>query len=140
MRGVNKAVVMGYVGADPEVRTTQGGHRVARVSVATHEYYTDKETNERRQITEWHRVVAFEGRARLVEERVAKGDAVCFVGRMKTRKWHDGKRGVDRWTTEIWADEVDLIGRPERTPASGAGEEAAPADPVPETFDDDLPY
>ena len=93
MRGVNKAVVMGYVGADPDVRTTQGGVRLARVSVATHEYYTEKESGERRKKTDWHRVVAFGGRATLVEERVAKGDAVCFVGRMKTRKWRDEKRG-----------------------------------------------
>ena len=141
MRGVNKAMVVGYVGAEPDVRTTKGGVRVARVSVATHEYYTDKETGERRKVTDWHRVVAFAGRAKLVEERVSKGDAVCVLGRMKRRKWRDEKNGVDRWTTEVMADEIDLIGQTEKAPASSQPEDSAPEDSVPaEIDDDDLPF
>lgn len=140
MRGVNRAVVMGWVGADPQVHTTAGGKRVARISVATHEYWTDRETGERRKHTDWHRVVAFDGRARLVEAHLTKGDAVSFVGRMKTRRWRDETQGVDRWTTEVVADEVDLIGRPARAPVGAPGGQAPPEDPVPETFDDDLPF
>lgn len=130
----------GYVGADPEVRTTAGGVRVARVSLATHEFYTDRESKERREITEWHRAVAFEGWAKVLGERVRKGDALSVTGRMKTRKWTDKKKGGDRWITEVWVDEIDLIGRIEKGPGKAATQQPAPEDPVPEEFDDDLPF
>lgn len=137
MRGKNLAIVMGHVGADPNVRTTQGGTKVARVRMATNRSFKDKDTGEWREVPEWHRIVAFGRLATVVEERVSKGDPLYVEGRMNTRKWSDGK-GIDRWTTEVVADDIQLM------PVRGrVAKEASPdeePEPEPEPFDDDIPF
>ena len=136
MRGVNRVTVAGYLGADPELRTTASGRRVAQLRVATHDSYKDRETGERREVTDWHRAVAFGPRADFVEQWVTKGDPIFVEGKLKTRKWQ-GQDGVDRWTTEIWVDEVQLLGRKETGGSERSGE---PPDMAPEQFDDDIPF
>lgn len=134
MRGINLAIVAGYVGADPNVRTIGGGTKVARVRVATNRVFKDKTSGTWRQVPEWHRIVAFGALATVVEERVARGDPVCVEGRMNTRRWKDGK-DIDRWTTEVVATEIHLMR------VRGDDGDAAPVDePEPESFDDDLPF
>ena len=133
MQGVNKVVVAGYLGADPELRTTQGGARSARMRIATNHSHRDRKTNEWRKETEWHRAVAFGPRAEFADKWLSKGDPVLVCGRLQTRKWTDTK-GVDRWTTEILVSDVELLARRE------AVEPAATHDmPEPEQFEDDLP-
>ena len=141
MRGVNRVTVAGYLGADPEIRTTRGGTRVAQLRIATHESHKDRETGERRQVTDWHRAVAFGRHAEFVEKWLSRGDPVFLEGRLKTRKWKkkEGSPEIDRWTTEIWVDEVQLLGRRE-TGESEASAEEPPPDMVPEEFDDDIPF
>lgn len=134
MRGINLAIVMGYVGADPTVRQTQGGTKVARMRVATNRAFRPRGSEEWREVAEWHRIVAFGALAEVVEERVAKGDPVCVQGRMNTRQWKD-RNAIDRWTTEVVAEEVHLM----RVRASD-GEGAPEEEPEPEQFDDDLPF
>ena len=142
MRGVNRVTVVGYLGRDPEVRTTGGGTRVAQLRIATHDSYKDRESGDRRKVTDWHRAVAFGARADFVEKWLSKGDPVFIEGRLKTRKWQ-GQDEVDRWTTEIWVDEVQLLGRKETGRSERSGEEQeqeqAP-DMEPERFDDDIPF
>ena len=134
MRGINLAIVAGYVGADPNVRHTQGGTKVARVRLASNRVFKVKETGEWRQVAEWHRIVAFGGLASVVEEQVTKGDPLCVQGRMNTRKWKDAKE-VDRWTTEVVAEEIHLL-----SPRAPQGDAAPEDEPEPEQFDDDLPF
>ena len=134
MRGINLAIVAGYVGADPKVRTTGGGTKVARVRLASNRVFKVKETGEWRQVPEWHRIVAFGGLATVVEERVTKGDPLCVEGRMNTRKWTDEKE-IDHWTTEVVAEEIHLMS------VRGAQGDATPVDePEQDKFDDDIPF
>lgn len=105
---VNKVILIGRLGADPEVRTTAGGTSVASLSIATDESWTDK-NGERQKKTEWHRVVAWGRTAELCGEYLKKGREVYIEGRLETRKWQD-KDGQDRYTTEIKADSVKFIG------------------------------
>lgn len=102
MAGINKAILVGNLGADLEIRRTQDGRPVATLSVATSETWRDKATGERREKTEWHRVVVFsEPHAKYAEQYLKKGAKVFVEGKLVTRKWHDEKAGVDRWSTEI---------------------------------------
>lgn len=101
MSGVNKAVVLGNLGQDPEVRTTQSGSKICTLSIATSEQWKDKTTGEKKERTEWHRVVIFnEPLVNVAEKYLKKGSKVYIEGMMQTRKWTD-KNGVDRYTTEI---------------------------------------
>ncbi len=98
---VNKVILVGNLGADPEIRRTQDGRPIANLSVATSESWRDKNSGERRERTEWHRVVIFsEGLCKIVEQYLKKGSKIYLEGQLQTRKWQD-KEGKDRWSTEV---------------------------------------
>ena len=98
---VNKVILVGNLGADPEIRRTQDGRPIANLSIATSESWRDKNTGERREKTEWHRVVVFnEGLCKVIEQYVKKGSKVYLEGQLQTRKWQDNE-GKDRWSTEV---------------------------------------
>ncbi len=101
MSGINKVIIVGNLGADPEVRALDDGASIVTLSVATSDHWTDKRTGEKRQTTEWHRVVIFsQGLARIARDYLKKGARVYLEGQLKTRKWTDGS-GIDRYTTEV---------------------------------------
>ena len=106
---VNKVILVGNLGADPEIRHTQDGKPIAKLRVATSESWRDKNSGERREKTEWHRVVIFsEGLCRIAEQYLRKGSKVYIEGQLRTRKWQD-KEGQDRYTTEIVAREMQML-------------------------------
>ena len=134
-RGINKVILIGNLGADPDVRQTQGGSSVATLSVATSEAWKDKQTGEKKEKTEWHRVVAFNRLAEIMGEYLKKGSKVYIEGKLQTRKWQD-QSGADRYTTEIVTNEMQMLdsqgsGRP-------AQSQSQPAHP--DNMDDDIPY
>lgn len=132
MKGVNKAIIVGHLGKDPEVKYTASGAAVANLSVATSESWKDKNTGEKQEKTEWHRVSAFGRLAEIMGEYLKKGAQVYIEGRIQTRKWQD-KDGNDRYTTEIVASEMQMLG--------GRGEPAAKKEAPPAaSFDDDIPF
>lgn len=101
MSGINKAIILGHVGVDPEIHRTQDGRPIASFPVATSEQWTDKNTNERKERTQWHRVVCFsEGLCKVIEQYVKKGSKIYVEGQIETRKW-TGQDGRDNYTTEI---------------------------------------
>lgn len=106
---VNKVILVGNLGRDPEIRYSQDGTAVANVSLATSDQWRDKSTGERRENTEWHRVVFFGRLAEIVGEYLKTGSTICVEGKIKTRKWQD-QNGQDRYTTEIVADQMKMIG------------------------------
>ena len=108
-RGVNKVIIVGNLGQDPEVRYTPSGSAVANVSIATTEQWKDKQTGETNEKTEWHRVVCFNRLAEIVAEYLKKGRQIYIEGRLQTRKWQD-QSGNDRYTTEIVASEMQMLG------------------------------
>ena len=108
-RGVNKAIIVGNLGRDPEVRYSANGNAIANVTVATTDSWKDRQSGEQQERTEWHRVVFFNRLAEVVAEYLKKGSQVFIEGRIQTRKWQD-KDGNDRWTTEIVANEMRFIG------------------------------
>lgn len=153
-RGVNKAIVLGNLGQDPDVRYTAGGAAVTNISVATAESWKDKETGQQQERTEWHRVVFFGRLAEIAGEYLRKGSQVYLEGRIQTRKWQD-KEGQDRYTTEIVANEMQMLGSRSGGSANydsapmnndinqdaPAKAPAAPAkDAVADDFDDDIPF
>lgn len=119
-RGINKVILIGNLGADPEVRYMPQGGAVASITVATSESWTDKQTNERKEQTEWHRVVIYQRLAEIAGEYLRKGSKVYIEGRLRTRKWQD-QQGVERYTTEIIAGELQMLdGKPEGAQAQPA--------------------
>ena len=100
-RGVNKVILVGNVGNDPEVRYMPNGNAVANISVATSDTWKDRNTGDQQERTEWHRVVFFNRLAEIVEQYVKKGNQVYIEGQLTTRRWKDEKLGVDRYSTEI---------------------------------------
>jgi len=100
MAGVNKVILVGNLGQDPDVRYTPDGKAITNISIATSESWTDKNTGQKQEKTEWHRVVFFEGLAKIAGEYLRKGSKVYIEGKLQTRKWQD-QNGQDRWTTEI---------------------------------------
>lgn len=152
-RGINKVILIGNLGADPEMRYMPSGGAVANITVATSETWKDKQSGENQERTEWHRVVFFNRLAEIVGEYLRKGSKVFIEGSLRTRKWQD-QSGVDRYTTEIVAADMQMLdGRggasAEYTPP--AAEHAAPrssaksqsqpqAAPAHEEFDDDIPF
>ena len=153
-RGVNKVILIGNLGRDPEVKYTASGSAVANFSIATSESWNDKQTNERVEKTEWHRVVIFGKAAEVAGEYLRKGSQVYIEGKLQTRKWQD-QSGQDRYTTEIVVDQfsgtmqllggrAEAGGRPRSTdegfrPKSQAQQSPAVADSV--AFDDDdIPF
>ena len=109
MASVNKVIIVGHLGNDPEIRTMPNGESVANISVATSESWTDKATGERRDSTEWHRIVFYRRQAEVVGQYLHKGSQVYVEGRLKTRKWQD-QNGQDRYTTEIQGDVMQMLG------------------------------
>ncbi len=121
MASVNKVILVGNLGRDPEVRYTPEGSAICNVSIATTSNWKDKATGERREETEWHRVVFYNRLAEIAGEYLRKGRPVYVEGRLKTRKWQN-KEGVDQYTTEIVADQMQMLGgRGEMGDAGGGG-------------------
>ena len=146
MAGVNKVILVGNLGSDPEIRTTPGGQRVANFRLATSRSWNNQE-GQRQEKTEWHSIVAWGKTADIVERYLQKGKQVYVEGRLETRSWQD-KDGQTRYKTEIICENMQMLGRPgERTDAGGgeysrAGTGAPPSE---ENFpqpgpDDDLPF
>lgn len=129
---VNKVILIGNVGIDPEVRTTEGGVKVARVRLATTERMFDRAANETKEHTEWHTITLWRGLADVVDKYVRKGSQIYVEGRLRTREWMD-KDNNKRYTTEILADTMNLLGRRSDNPASdnssqsSYGQQQAPA-------------
>ena len=123
MAGVNKVILIGNLGADPEIRHLQNGAAVANFRIATTETYKDKTTGERREQTEWHSLVAWRGLAEITERFLRKGSKIYVEGKLRTRQWQD-KDGVTRYTTEIHVDELTMLDRA-ANPASAQGAAAA---------------
>ena len=118
MAGINKVIIIGRLGKDPEVRYTPSGDAVANFSVATSEEWKDKATGEKKQKTEWHRIVAFKRLGEICGEYLSKGSQVYIEGRLQTRSWED-KEGVKKYTTEIIVQKVEFLdGRQEQKPAT----------------------
>ena len=147
-RGVNKVILVGNLGQDPEVRYSPNGGAIANISVATSESWKDKNTGEQVDKTEWHRVVFFRRLAEIAGEYLKKGSKVYIEGKLQTRKWQD-KNGQDRYTTEIVANEMQMLdsrgGSAEfsqaAAPAAASSGGGAPVDaPPPADFDDDIPF
>lgn len=142
MAGVNKAIIIGRLGRDPEVRYTPSGSAVANFSVATSEEWKDKETGEKRERTEWHRIVAFNRLGEICGEYLSKGRQVYIEGRIQTREWED-QNGVKRYTTEIVANQMQMLGA--RDSAGGGRPDGPPVPEYPGTpasgpDDDDIPF
>ena len=111
-RGVNKVILVGNLGADPEIRYMPQGGAVANMTVATSETWTDKATNEKKESTEWHRVVFYGRLAEVIGEYLRKGSKIYIEGKLKTRKWMD-KDNIERYTTEIVGEEMQMLdGKP----------------------------
>ncbi len=145
MAGVNKMILMGHLGKDPEMRYTPDGTANASLSVATSESYKDKDGNKQER-TEWHRVVLWGRPAEIAGEYLRKGSLAYIEGRVRTRKWTD-KDGQDRYTTEIIGDRMQLLGG--RRSDGDSGNSAAPhagggggdiGDATAEDFDDDIRF
>ena len=134
---INKVILLGNVGAEPEVRALDGGKKVARIRVATTERYTDQQGNKQDQ-TEWHSVTLWGGLADVVDKYVHKGSQVYIEGKIRTREWTD-KDNQKRFTTEIMATEMKLLGRPKDANEAPAVA-PAPQAPVPPPYSDDLPF
>ena len=118
-RGINKVILIGNLGNDPDVRYTSGGSPIANISLATSESWRDKETGDQQERTEWHRIVFFGRRAEFVSEYLRKGSKIYVEGRLRTNKWQD-RDGNDRYTTEIVANDVQMLDS-----KGGTGEEFA---------------
>ena len=137
MAGINKVILVGNLGRDPEVRHTTDGKPIANITVATSETWKDKNTGESREKTEWHRVVFFGGVANVVEQYLHKGSKVYIEGKLQTRKWQD-KNGQDRYTTEIVVDGFNGVMQmlDSRGAGGGVGGGFGDAPPTPATGND----
>ena len=131
-RGINKVILVGNLGNDPDIRYTAGGAAIANISLATTASWRDKESGEQQERTEWHRVVFFGRLAEIVSEYLKKGSQVYVEGRLQTRKWED-KTGNDRYTTEIVANEMQMLG------GRGGGGGMPPNEQAPASMSDSKP-
>jgi single-strand DNA-binding protein len=157
-RGVNKVILVGNLGKDPETRYMPSGSAVTNLTLATSESWKDKQTGDQQERTEWHKIAMFGRLAEIAAEYLRKGSQVYIEGKLRTRKWQD-KEGKDRYTTEIVADEMQMLGSKGGGAAAGAGAGAgaggmggaAPAGgsgraavndsgAPPGDFDDDIPF
>jgi single-strand DNA-binding protein len=129
MASVNKVIVLGNLGRDPEVKYAASGAAICNVTIATTRQWKDKQSGDRQEETEWHRVVFYDRLAEIAGEYLKKGRPVYVEGRLKTRKWTD-KEGVERYTTEIVATEMQLLGSGRDGAGAGGGEEAPAARPA----------
>ena len=142
-RGINKVIIVGNLGADPETRYMPSGSAVTNLSVATSEQWKDKQSGEQKERTEWHKVAMFNRLAEVAAEYLRKGSQVYIEGKLRTRKWQD-RDGNDRWTTEVIADEMQMLGGRggggSAPMASDPGPSSAPPQPPADDFDDDIPF
>ncbi|MGL1834208.1 single-stranded DNA-binding protein [Rhodocyclaceae bacterium SMB388] len=164
MASLNKVILIGNLGADPETRYAPSGDAICNLRIATTETWKDKSSGERREATEWHRVVFFGRLAEIAAQYLRKGSQIYVEGRLQTRKWQD-KEGQDRYTTEIRGDEMKMLGSRQgmggdapapRQEASGHASAPRPSRPAPQPsetpsktssqgggfgdFDDDIPF
>jgi len=138
MASVNKAIIIGNLGADPEIRYTPAGTAVANFSVATKEQWTNKD-GEKEERTEWHRIVAWARLGEICGEYLKKGSPVYIEGRLQTRSWED-KEGVKRYTTEIIAQTMQMLGSARREGQAMSQEERYPVEEPIVIPDDDIPF
>jgi len=154
-RGINKVILVGNLGNDPEVRYMPSGSAVANITVATTRSWKDKQTGQQQEETEWHRVSFFGRLAEVVGEYLKKGSQVYIEGRLRTRKWQDKTTGADRYTTEIVANDMQMLGgrgdqqsggyqQPAQQSggyqAAKSGGQAAQHQAPPDDLDDDIPF
>ena len=160
-RGINKVILVGNLGQDPETRSMPSGKAVTNVRIATSDSWRDKQTGEQKEQTEWHTVVFFDRLAEIAAEYLKKGSQVYVEGRLRTRKWQDKATGADRYSTEIVANEMQMLGgragmaggaggagggyaggaRPAAAPAADTYHQGeAPAGGKDDSFDDDIPF
>lgn len=140
MASLNKVILIGHLGADPEVRSMPDGNAVCNLRVATTEVWKDKATGEKREMTEWHRVVLYRRLAEIAAQYLKKGSQVYLEGRIRTRKWQD-KEGLDRYTTEIEASEMTMLGGKSSPPPPDPHGNSKSANGQPPDFpDDDIPF
>jgi single-strand DNA-binding protein len=143
-RGVNKVIIVGTLGADPDTSYAPSGSAITKLSIATNESWKDKETGEQKEKTEWHRISMFGRLAEISAEYLRKGSQVYIEGKLATNKWQD-KEGNDRWTTEIIANQMQMLGgRPTGNATSSKSNENQQSPPEPpagtDDFDDDIPF
>ena len=158
MASVNKVIIVGNLGRDPEVRYLPNGGAVASISIATTDRWSDKQSGEKRERTEWHRIEFFGRLAEIAGEYLKKGSQVYIEGNLRTDKWQDKETGKDRYTTKIIAREMQMLGRRgenesgggggrgggddefDQTPRTQSKPGAGNAPPSDEDFDDDIPF
>jgi len=147
-RGINKVILVGNLGQDPDTRYMPSGSAVTNLRIATSEQWKDKQTGEQKERTEWHNVAMFGRLAEIAAEYLRKGSQVYIEGKLRTRKWQD-KQGNDRWTTEVIADEMQMMGgrggggggaAPMSSQDSGPSGGNYPDSGGGEEFDDDIPF
>lgn len=140
MAGINKVIIVGHLGNDPEMRSMPNGEAVANISVATSEAWTDKNTGERREVTEWHRIVFYRKLAEICGQYLKKGAQVYIEGRLRTRKWQD-QNGQDHYTTEIQGDVMQMLGtRPQSADGANNSQPMPQQDASANAFDDSIPF
>ncbi len=159
-RGINKVILVGNLGNDPDVKYTADRRAIANISLATTESWKDRNTGEQQDRTEWHRVVFFNRLAEIVSEYLKKGSQVYVEGKLQTRKWQD-QNGMDRYTTEIVANEMQMLGgrsggtadyggasapaaqprqQPPQQPPQQSQQGGAPQPPMMDDLNDDIPF
>lgn len=114
MSSLNRVILIGHLGADPETRAFSDGTMVCNLRMATSESWKDRNTGERKESTEWHRVVLYRRLAEIADQYLRKGDLIYIEGKLRTKKWTD-KAGLERYTTEIEGDELKMLGKPNKT-------------------------
>ena len=149
MAGINKVIIVGNLGNDPEIRTMPTGEQVANITVATSESWTDKNSGEKKTQTEWHRIVLYRRLAEIAAQYLHKGSQVYIEGRLKTRKWQDNN-GQDRYTTEIQGDNLQMLGgrqdvaqnQPSKQQDKQQKAQSKPqqSEPPVDAFDDNIPF
>lgn len=154
MAGINKVIIIGNLGNDPEIRTMPNGDQVANISVATSESWIDKNTNERKEVTEWHRIVLYRRQAEICGQYLKKGSKIYIEGKLKTRKWQD-QNGQDRYATEIQGETLQMLDSRQDSTAPATDPAKAQASrnntyanakngsytpPPADNFDDDIPF
>ena len=125
MAGINKVIIVGFLGNDPDVRSMPTGDLVVNISVATSESWTDKNSGEKKEVTEWHRIVIYRKLAEIAAQYLHKGSQVYVEGRLKTRKWQDNN-GQDRYSTEIQCDNFQMLGGRQDEPKQAKSSQAKP--------------
>ena len=148
---VNKVILIGNLGRDPEVRYTPNGLAVANITIATTEAWKDKQTGENQERTEWHRVVMYGRTAEVAGEYLRKGSKIFIEGRLQTRKWQDKNTNTDRYTTEVIADSLQMLdskgagsaashGESHAAEKQSAGTDNMPQPEMTDSFNDDIPF